>query len=418
MKLTDPTQISACLRHAVEDPDLRDHAFAAWAVLIDSVEEGDVATLLDPTFALIAQFGHSFQTPTQQLAHEMLNKLFTAHSDLVRRMVNTTPSLGTLPILQKFETQIANFKAQMDSKHQYQAFVRRCQNENELVVISALYELEIYLLDHQAFLQSASMSEQPDAVVAELIRSLLDACLKFGSRSNVAVLSSKCLGIIGCVDPSKIEIPRENRDILVLSNFVRADETVKFILFFIQEVLVNAFLSATNTRAQGFLGFAIQELLQFAGFDASIAATRGNPPDENHGFWLAIPEATRNTLIPFLTSKYVLTAAASAPRDIYPLFKRKISHQTWLCNFVFDLLVNGRGENATQIFFICRRVVRGQDIAISSFLLPFAALNVVLEGTEQQRKDFSDELLLVLSQELLEDDQESKETLVSCSHVS
>jgi serine/threonine-protein kinase ATR len=70
------------------------------------------------------------------------------------------------------------------------------------------------------------------------------------------------LGLIGCLDPNRIETIREKREILVPSNFERADETIDFVLYFLEEVLVK-FLSATNTKAQGFLAYAMQEFLKF-----------------------------------------------------------------------------------------------------------------------------------------------------------
>jgi serine/threonine-protein kinase ATR len=84
----------------------------------------------------------------------------------------------------------------MDLRHQYQAFIRRCQNENITVVIQALTELIPFLNENQAFLHNSAVSEQPDPVIAQLTRSVLDVCVRFNeSREDIAGLCAQCLGL-------------------------------------------------------------------------------------------------------------------------------------------------------------------------------------------------------------------------------
>ena len=238
--------------------------------------------------------------------------------------------------------------------------------------------------------------------------------------SEIAILCAKCLGSIGCVDPTRIEAVRENKDLIVLSNFERADETIAFVTFFIQEVLVKAFLSATDTRAQSYLGYVIQELLRFCAFDPSVTLRSGDiESSTNYRRWIAIPESIRSTLTPFLTSKYFMTAAQSKPEYTYPLYNINVNHSKWLRDFVFDLLRKGCGENAAEMFPVCRRAIRTtQDISIPSFLLPFTALNVVVGGTKQQKLDIANELLAVLSQTVSESNQNIRDNMILCSQVS
>lgn len=389
-------------------------------MLLTTLGEEDVEHLINPTFAIIAQHWESFNSTVQERTYQMVSLLLKTHAGMVREMVNVIPSIDKIPLLSKFETELGKLKAQMDHRHQFQAFTARCQEENATVVLRALTELENYLIDHQSFLQASAISEQPDPVIAELVRSLLDACVRFSEGSSeIALLCARCLGLIGCLDPTRIEAVRESRDILVLSNFGKADETIDFVIFFIQEVLVKAFLSATNTRAQTFLGYVIQELLRFCAFDTSVTY-RGGDSQSNAKYrrWVAIPEVIRNTLTPFLTSQFLLTTAASLPDCTYPLYNVEVSHSTWLRDFVFDLLRKGCGDNAAIMFPIFRRAVRGQDISISSFLLPYAALNVVLGGTEQHRQDIANELLTVLSKTIPENNQRLRENMILCSQVS
>ena len=414
-------QICACLQSAIEAPELCNEAFNVWIVLLITLGEEDVKSLINATFAIIAQHWKSFDPIIQERTYDMISLLLNTHSGMVREMVNTIPSIQNIPLLSKFETELGKLKAQMDPKHQFQAFSTRCQDENSIVVLRALTELDSYLLGQQSFLHASAISEQPDPVISQLIRSLLDACVRFSEgNSAIAILCAKCLGSIGCVDPTRIEALRDNKDIIVLSNFERADETIDFVIFFFQEVLVKAFLSATDTRAQSYLGYVIQELLRFCDFDSSLTLRSGdNESSTNYRRWIAIPESIRNTLTPFLTSKYFLTAAVSLPEYTYPLYNIDAKHSKWLRDFVFDLLRKGCGENAAEMFPVCRRAIRTtQDLSIPTFLLPFAALNVVVGGTQQQKLDVAKELLAVLSQTVSESNQTMRNNMILCSQVS
>jgi len=407
------------MQSAMEVRELRDVAFSTWATLITTLGEEDIESLIDQTFSIITRNWHAFQPDTQQRAYEVIGHLLKNHSGLIRNVVNTIPSLMSIPLMSKFEAELGRLKAQMDLRHQYQAFIRRCQNENITVVIQALTELIPFLNENQAFLHNSAVSEQPDPVIAQLTRSVLDVCVRFNeSREDIAGLCAQCLGLIGCLDPNRIETIREKREILVPSNFERADETIDFVLYFLEEVLVKAFLSATNTKAQGFLAYAMQEFLKFCELETTVTfRPRDVQSNDNYRRWVALPESVRNTLTPFLTSKYVITASVAKAECTYPIFFSGMTYGTWVRTLVLDLLQKGNGENVKMIFPVCSRIIRAQDISISNFLLPFTALNVVIGSKKSEIDELKRELVRVLEQPLPGASHAARETLISCSQV-
>ena len=164
-------------------------------VMISILGEDEVGPLVDPTFAIIAQHWELFDPETQGQAYDMISQLLKSHPGLIREIVNTIPSLATIPLMSKFEDELRKVKAQMDIKHQYQAFSQRCRNENATVVSRALLELETYLTANQSFIHEAAVREQPDPVVSQLTRSVLDSCVLFNdSHPSISVLAAKCLG--------------------------------------------------------------------------------------------------------------------------------------------------------------------------------------------------------------------------------
>lgn len=387
--------------------------------MIGTLGEEEIGSLVDPTFAMIAQHWELFSPKIQARTVDAISQLLKSHSDIVRQTVKTIPSLASIPLMSKFEEELGKIKAQMDVKHHYQAFSERCQSENVTVVVSALKELEIFLSKHQRFLHEIAMQEQPDQVVAQLIRSILDACVLLGeTHEEVPILSAKCLGQIGCVDSTRIEAVKDKKGMILLSNFGEAEETKDFVVFAFREVLVKSFLSATNSRSQGFLAWAMQELLKFIQFDTSVMVrSRNVPHDANYLRWMTLPESVRNTLTPFMTSKYVITEGFKQAPCTYPLFRSGMTHQQWLRTFTLDLLQKGEGENITQIFRVFSRIIRTQEVSISDFSLPFAALNMIVGGTERGMLNVAEELLHILNFTLSESDAQGRADLILCSQV-
>lgn len=415
-------QVSACLRSALDIEELCDHAFSAWKTLMISLSEEDIEPLIDQTLAIVIRYWAMLTDESRQNAYLLIDHILTNHSNLVRDTFNTMPSLAAIPELHPLEDRINELRSQMDVRSQFLALVRRCQSENATVVEQALRELSPFLSENEEFLHLSVLSEQPDPILAQLTRALLDCCVKFNSTSDpITLLSSQCLGLVGCLDPNRVETIKEKKDIVVLSNFDRMEETMDFVLFFLQHVLVDAFLSASNTRAQGFLAYAMQGLLKFCQLNVAVTQTqrtRDIQSDEKNQRWMELPESVRNTLTPFLTSTYTVTVVTTNSKVKYPLFSPYMTHSEWLRTLVQDLLETASGDNAKIVFAVCSRVVKGQDISISSFLLPFAILNRVVGGTEQEQSDLQIELNKVLSHPLPDTNINLRETILSCSQVS
>ncbi|KZF22699.1 hypothetical protein L228DRAFT_247070 [Xylona heveae TC161] len=395
-------QICACLQSALDVDDLRDQAFSTWATMVMILDEQEIKSLLDPTFSVILQYWNLLNPPMRQRAYEVVESLLDHHNSLIERFGETLPALSSIHELAEFDTQLERIKSTMDLGERFQAFSERCQSENLAVVSQALVELVSFLRKNATFLHETAVSEQPDPVVAKLMRSILNACVRFNKvLPSLAGTCAECIGLIGCLDSNRVEAPLEKRDILVLSNFEAADETVEFVLFFLEEILVKAFLSATNTQAQGFLAYAMQELLHFCGLHSTVTfRSHDTQSHSNWRRWTSLPQSVQDTLTPFLTSRYVLTPAPANPERRYPIYTRKHSHGAWLREFVLDLLHKSNGENARKMFSVCSRIIRAQDLSIANFLLPFAALNVVISGTERQIKDISSEFHVVLGYSL------------------
>jgi len=370
------------------------------------LEPAETAPLLGQTFSVVLQYWDSLEQASQTKAAEMIKELFEKKIDAIKESLDTLPSLAAIPTLAPFEERLKAMRT-LEIRDHYHLLARRCRHENVSVVEQALTELSGFLKKHQDFIHTAAINEQPDVVVPELIRTLLDVIIAFkdsnsSSKPRIEHLCAKCLGLIGAVDPNRVEAPRDKRDMMVLHNFTRADESIAFVIFFLEERLVKAFLSATDTKAQGFLAFGMQELLKFIDVESTvILRSRHDGPahvaQTGQQRWDSFSQTAKSILAPFLRSKYTLQINNSVQPCSYPIFSLKITHRAWLTKWLLDLLSRSTGDNAENIFTVCKSIVKGQDTSISMFLLPYVTLNVIIGGTDLDRENIVKELHAVLA---------------------
>lgn len=415
----DRVQICGCVRYALDIEALCDQAIVVWHTLITSLSKQDVKPLVDQAVASILQYWPRFQEGGKQAAIELVDYFLQNFSDQLGEILSTLPSLLDIPEMSHFTDRIRDVNWQMDVSERMLAFSNRLQGESAVVAEQALLELVRFLRSHENTIHRSSTDEQLNNSIAALTRSLLDCCVKFnGDADAIPVLCAQSLGLIGCLDPNRVEAVREKRDIIVLWNFHNKPETFEFVLFFLQHVLVDAFLSASNTRAQGFLAFAMQALMHSIEITSDITRPSAEiDKNDRHMRWMRLPETIRNVLTPFLTSRYTVTSGAVQTRCTYPLFQPTMTHGVWLRRITLDLLQRAKSPNVELVFGVCARIIRGQDLSIASYLFPFAVVNIALEGTDQERTEISQELLRVLSHPLPDGDGQVRENILSCSEV-
>ncbi|KAF2724888.1 hypothetical protein K431DRAFT_261173 [Polychaeton citri CBS 116435] len=412
-------QIRACLQSATDQPHLCENAFHAWLVLLSVLNSEDIAAVIDQVFAVTVQHWDILSPEMQQEIHEAIAKVIREHNSVFRDHVSTLPSLASIPLLSKFAAEFERLKAAESVESLCRAFTRRLLDESNSVSSQAIKELVPFLEEYQDFIHETASSEQPSPVITGLLRALLDTTSKTATDElGMEELFGKCLGLFGCLDANRIDVTNSKHDVLVLSNFDKATEVVDWVCTLLEEVLVKAFRSESNARAQGFLAYVMQELLRFCGFnDAQGLRLRPSQSRPTLQRWYDIPEPIRITLTPFLSSRYLLTSnvASIGSNRGYPGFQVDAGHSVWLRGLVFDLMLKAKGDNPKMVFPLLAKLIRGHDISISRFLLPYALLNVVLEGTVAEVEAISEELLAVLKAESQTNSQQ--ETIKQCSET-
>lgn len=371
--------------------------------MLTNLEEEDVEALIETTFFIVGQYWSFFDEHTQDKSKALLHFLSSNHGEVLDNTVDKLPSLSHINELADFRKTLEKRRQPLDSRASFALFIERIRHENSGVVEMGLSELSGYMSQKQGYLQASAVSEQPDSVVTDLSRALLDCASKYnGINADVARLCAECLGLMGCLDSNRLEAVREQREFIVLSNFDDAEETTDFVAFILEEVLVKSFVSTTDSNLQGFLSYVMQELLERCDFKAAVGL-QGQQGERIYRKWLGMPESVRDVLIPFLTSKYKLAPMPQVKTD-YPVFRAGRSYANWLRQFTLDLLHKPQNLFAQIIFDPLCRAIRVKDLSVAIFLLPYLVVHVTLgdKCTKQEKNAVWDELLIILKQDVPE----------------
>jgi serine/threonine-protein kinase ATR len=391
------------------DDKLRASAFSCWTAMILYLGVDDVESLIETTFFIISHYWSGFDEASHERAKKLLEYMLEKHSVLLEDMVSKLPSLGHISVLAQVEKDLNALRKPVDNRTAFNLLAERIGHENSGVVLQALRELTSYLQIQQGYLQASAVSEQPDSVVPTLARALLDCSSKFSTDGGeISRLCSQSLGLLGCLDPNRVETVRDERQITVEHNFTKAAEVNNFIMTLLEEVMVKSFLSATDGNFQGLLSYAMQELLNRIDMSAAIhmhahpvrGDSRQAEADDLYRLWTSMSEAAREVLVPFLSSRYKLQAITTANAE-YPIFRPGRSYGSWMRIFTLDLLRRPQSTFTEYIFEPICRVIKMKDLSIAEFMFPFLVLHVIMgdESTEDVKKSILQELLNVLQNE-------------------
>lgn len=382
--------------------ELRVAALSCWASMLFFFEESEVDILIETTFYIINHYWSSFQDVSQQLSRDLINFLLEKQQPTVEKYIGKLPSFSHIKELSDIELKLSKLRSPLDNRTAFFLLAERIYHETSGVVLHALRELAEYLQRHQGYLQASAVSEQPDSIVSDLVRALLHCASRYnGFHSEISDLCTQCIGLIGCLDPNRIEAVREESQIIVTSNFEDSREVTEFVFFLLEKVLVQSFVSATDTKLQGFLAYAIQELLDRSNIAEAVKMEGLMEGEAVYRRWCSLSQSAQEILTPFITSRFKITPMGHQKIE-YPIFVKGKSYGNWMRNLTLDCLRNPQTPFAMLIFEPLCRLIRVKDLSIAEFLFPYLIIHIILgeEIPEKERMLVLSEPLKVLEYEL------------------
>jgi serine/threonine-protein kinase ATR len=406
----------------MENVDLVQAAFQAWSSLIYVMGSQPKSEIIQHTFAIVAQKWQHLGKEGQNKAQELIEHIVELHGPEMPDYAAMIPSLGENELFAKTNKSVEAVKKKISVENMLQAYALRCKDDSVIVVRQALQELIPYLNQHQIEIHESGNEQELMPAVSALYRSLLDTSMRYKEHDlDVIDSCAQNLGILGCMDPNRLESLRKNQQMLVLSNFANPAEVIDFIAYMVENVLVQAFKSAPTGKQQSYLAYVMQELLKICGMTEAVGhRARGSPAKKAALIrWQQFPQSIQSILTPYLSSKYLLSNP-DPPSDLQPFPEsgQPPDHASWLRNFVFHFLHRARGRITKEIFPVISRVILRHDLSISSFMIPFIVQNIVVDGSDIEIEFIKCEMQAIIEFEIENLDAVSFGNIKQCSEVS
>ena len=386
---------------------LRPHALQALDGIIRSVKTSQLDTILSHiVHALVKQYTHSNHAE-RSIELEILEFLI-----FNQELTAVLPDVEDLPDLPEFEAMnnfLRSAKSQGTLEQQLQRLIERIGNENSELAEQAVIELRTLLLANNDWLLSMATTKEKNAplVLCDLIKSLFSGISRFrGLDGPVPRRSIECLGIIGAIDPAKLSEMRLIPAPPVHTDFSDLEEAKDFVCRLIEVQLVG---KTRSICSEDRWAITLQSLLSFCGitkevFDvredtstssSSTASTElVNPPGDR---WRAFPRHVQEVLELLIDARY---AEKTSPQDYpYPIDLHSKTYKEWLTSWTQVLIGKVTSPYAKEVFQACKNVVP-YDINTCLYILPHLVLNVLIEGSEEDRKEIVGEMAAILGDTL------------------
>ncbi|XP_027365272.1 serine/threonine-protein kinase ATR [Abrus precatorius] len=417
-------KLMVILMHAINKEPMQKEGLSVLHFFIKQLAEvspSSIKHVISQVFASLLPFlERDKENPSIHLDKvvNILEELALKNRVILKQHISEFPPLPSIPALTEVNKAIEDARGTMTLKDQLRDVVDGLNHENlnvRYMVVCELCKLLNSRWKDVTVLITAEAGSDLD-VLSFLITSLLRGCAE-ESRTTVGqrlkLVCADCLGALGAVDPAKVKGFSCQRFKIQCS-----DDDLIFEL--IHKHLARAFRSAPDTIIQDSAALAIQELLKFAGCEASldenastttsqvqkdeknrnsvasvIKSTDDSNRMNNRGqkLWDRFSNYVKEIIAPCLTSRFQLPKVTDST-SAGPIYRTCMSFRRWIFFWIRKLTVHATGSRAS-IFNACRGIVR-HDMQTAIYLLPYLVLNAVCHGTQEARQGITEEILSVL----------------------
>ena len=415
------SQIMTCLQIALESPALQYECLECLSVLISHLGYSKLSIILDLIISYLIQKYPSFNKQCREISKKILSDIFEKDPSFNKEHPSYVYALASAHVdLSEVINKDSRIAKNLNVGGILKEFTSRLQSENKWVLLQVLEDLSNFLKVRQLDLQRSDITDgRFSGRFSLLIANILRASNRFSGKSlKIATQCSSVLAVIGALDFSKFSSFFHNRrnNPILATNLSKKREVLEFSAYFFNNYLVKCFVASTDPQKQLFLAYAMQQHLRYLKIDYE----KINKEDSKEQlFWYRLNNLSQTVLRPLLNSKYKKSAGKWKELD-YPTYNKAKQHSKWLISLTEDLLHEASHnkkmpEAARRIFGICTDVVRGQDLSISEFLLPYVSLMLVVYGDNKVYANIETEIDAVLNADPdeLESDL-SVESLKSC----
>ncbi|KAG8694478.1 serine/threonine-protein kinase M1, partial [Ceratobasidium sp. 395] len=389
-------QIMATLQSMLRISDLAEATLSTWHSFIKTLALFDAAPLLGVTTAAIGANWHGFSSESKEWAIKILNYLVVDNHRDIRDHIPIAVSLTHIPELKAFNKTMKKIRGQTDSLDN---LLVRSSNENMTVATQSLDELRTYISDQRADIEKYMDGDAFNPLLTRAMNVLFKAACREGEGSEqLRPIAYECIGIIGALDPDRLDLQAIDQSFTVRSNFTDEDEALDFTVYLISEVLVSAFKSTTDLKYQRHLGWAIQELVKQCKFTTGLMKNSGTSvATKIRARWRLLSQEVIETILPFLEGRF--TMQAKKPTEpAFPIYAHSPTHREWIQTWTAYLITRLENPRAFKIFEAFLLPIRNQDVRVAKQILPY--LVITISQSSEDLSHLLNEIIAVLQDQV------------------
>ncbi len=392
-------KIIATLKLALKLPDLQLEACNTYRRFLDRLGIENIGPILgDIVVDLLPYTAQPESTlpsagKLSELVISILDWLIVQNCSELKKFFRDVHFLPDIPALSKVRKVLDKGSVSLDDT--LEQLVVGLQYESIDVRLMAIKKLMVTLRDHRKDIDAKILQRQRVAPIIEKLLPLLLSGSKGLASAEAKGQYAACLGMLGAIDPGRVEL-RLRLDLqMQLKDYDLAIELLN-------NHLVPALEEARNTETQGSAAFgraafAIQEVLKFCNCGVDIPnlarliiednqkQIKDRRKREGVEVWKQLVPKTQAIVRPYLASCYQLTdESVPAPRSatyysLYAQFRR------WIGNFAAYLISRVSGPSSA-LFAACRSSVKDHD-HIARFILPYLVFRLAQSESEMLKQE-------------------------------
>ena len=386
-------------------PELRLETLNTWATFVNRMRFADFGPFVGRTTGALVANWEDFRGEEQGIAKAMITEIAENAKDL-KPYLDEIVGLEGIPELADAAKILMAKRRKLPPQQQLVKVLERASSQNTAIATTSMRELRSFLVERHDLVAQFSLGDSFDEIIPTIVRTLLAAATREGDCEALHLIAYECLGIIGALDPDRFALPSEAPPMTILANFTDTKESQDFAVHLVRDVLVDAFRATNDTKLQSHLAYAMQELLNYCGFDAKLLSTTSAVPIKTRTKWSSLPKDQLEVLTPLLESRFSLGELPIRKFD-HPIYISAPSYRDWLHMWTTDLIgrvmsedLLGTARDCQRIFGAFRGVLRNQDVMVAHHLLPHLVLHVLLSGDKEAEKEIQQEIDVVLQDQV------------------
>lgn len=395
-------QIMATLSSTLQVTELRLATLDSWRIFMTTLRFDDVGPFIGQSVAALLSQWSDFTKAEKTVAKDILSYLIVENAQEMQKHINEIPNMDDLTAeLPEVCRKLRSSRQSWSPEQQLAQILDRVADENVSISLRSLRELKAFIVQHRDYVAEQASGTAFAPIAATMISALLSSIRRSDDTQEEAQdLSLQCLGMLGAIDPDRLNMVSEDNPHKLLQNFQDRDETIDFVVHLVRDILVSAFRATSDTKHQSALAYAIQELLKFSGFTSVLLRPGGRSmPLKVKQRWNDLPPAVIDTIAPLLDSKYSIThgPATDYPK---PFYHHSSSYREWIEIWANHLMQGATGQDAETIFGIFRVLIRHHDLDVTQHILPHAVLHNLISGDDARREELRQEFVAVLTDQV------------------